>query len=385
MIDFRYHLVSIVAVFLALTVGLVLGTTMLQDPLLNTLQSETADLRGQSEELRAERDDSEQLNIGADQFTDAVAADVLEDRLLDREVVLVAAPGADEEVVRSLGGRVEEAGGSVVGRLLFEEAFLDSGSATFVDELALQTAADPGDLSGNPYDKAGTALGHALAVPSEADTETEGAEGSEDAGGSEDSEGRDEERTDDSEDGAESRSQSEGDGDRDTGHDAAAVLSAFSEGGLLTVEGSPAESADTVVVVAPAANAPEEDQERVNTALTSFTAALHQQVGPTLLAGGADSGRPGGVIAQARAQERTHATVDVAGRPTGDVVAVLALADSLGGSGSPYGIGEGVVGFLPDPLPGPVETAETEADTDAEAAAGSGNDEARRKAPRSGE
>ncbi|MEE2045447.1 copper transporter, partial [Nocardiopsis tropica] len=39
MIDFRYHLVSIVAVFLALTVGLVLGTTMLQDPLLNTLQS----------------------------------------------------------------------------------------------------------------------------------------------------------------------------------------------------------------------------------------------------------------------------------------------------------------------------------------------------------
>ncbi len=381
MIDFRYHLVSIVAVFLALTVGLVLGTTMLQDPLLNTLQSETADLRGQSEELRAERDDSEQLNSGADQFTDAVAADVLEDRLLDREVVLVAAPGADEEVVQSLGGRVEEAGGAVVGRLLFEDAFLDSGSATFVDELALQVAADPGDLSGNPYDKAGTALGHALAVPSESES---GTENTEDA---EESEGGDEDRTDDTEGDAESEGRSEGDGDRGTGHDAAAVLSAFSEGGLLTVEGSPAESADTVMVVAPAANAPEEDQERVNTALTSLTAALHQQVGPTVLAGGADSGRPGGLIAQARAQERTHATVDVVGRPTGDVVAVLALADSLGGSGSAYGIGEGVVGFLPDPLPGPVETAETgaEAEADAEAAAESGNDEARRRAPRSGE
>ncbi|WP_017546469.1 copper transporter [Nocardiopsis prasina] len=380
MIDFRYHLVSIIAVFLALTVGLVLGTTMLQDPLLNTLQSETADLRGQSEELRAERDDSELLNTGADQFTDAVAADVLEERLLDREVVLVAAPGADEEVVQALGGRVEEAGGSVAGRVLFEESFLDSGSSTFVDELALQVAADPGDLSGNPYDKAGTALGHALAVPDE-----EGVEESAETEDAEATEGRDRDNDDTEADGETDTGATDA---PDTGHDASAVLSAFSEGGLLTVEGSPAASADALIVVAPASNAPEEDAERVNTALSSLTAALHRQVGPTVLAGGTDSGRPGGLVALARDQEPSHATVDVVGRSTGDVVAVLALADSLDGSGSAYGIGEGVVGFLPDPLPGPVETAETEADADAEAeaVAESGNeDEARRRAPRSGE
>ncbi|PWV46051.1 copper transporter [Nocardiopsis sp. L17-MgMaSL7] len=378
MIDFRYHLVSIIAVFLALTVGLVLGTTMLQDPLLNTLQSETADLRGQSEELRAERDDSELLNTGADQFTDAVAADVLEERLLDREVVLVAAPGADEEVVQALGGRVEEAGGSVAGRVLFEESFLDSGSSTFVDELALQVAADPGDLSGNPYDKAGTALGHALAVPDE-----EGLEESAETEDAEATEGRDRDNDDTEADGEADTGATDA---PDTGHDASAVLSAFSEGGLLTVEGSPAASADALIVVAPASNAPEEDAERVNTALSSLTAALHRQVGPTVLAGGTDSGRPGGLVALARDQEPSHATVDVVGRSTGNVVAVLALADSLDGSGSAYGIGEGVVGFLPDPLPGPVETAETEADAEAEAVAESGNeDEARRRAPRSGE
>src|SRR5699024_12868362 len=67
-IDFRYHLVSIIAVFLALTVGLVLGTTMLQDPLLNTLKSETADLRGTSEDLRAERDVADSVNTGADEM-----------------------------------------------------------------------------------------------------------------------------------------------------------------------------------------------------------------------------------------------------------------------------------------------------------------------------
>ncbi|QRN80123.1 MAG: copper transporter, partial [Nocardiopsis sp. BM-2018] len=334
MIDFRYHLVSIVAVFLALTVGLVLGTTMLQDPLLNTMKSETADLRGQSEELRAERDDSELLNAGADQLTDAVAGDMLEDRLLDRGVVLVASPGADEDVLLALGGRVEEAGAEVVGQLLLEEAFLDVGSATFVDELALQVSTEPGDLSGNPYDKAGTELGRALAAKN----------------GQTDDDGNEDDADGDTEaDGA----AGDEDGEGDPRHDASTVLSAFAEGGLLTIEDSPARSADTVIVLAPATAAPEDDGERANTALTSFTAALHEQVGPTVLVGGTETGRPGGLIAQARALDPAYATVDVAGRPTGDLVAVLALAEALSGSGSAYGIGEGVTGFLPTPLPGP--------------------------------
>ena len=36
MIDFRYHLVSIVAVFLALAIGIVLGSTELEGPTLST-------------------------------------------------------------------------------------------------------------------------------------------------------------------------------------------------------------------------------------------------------------------------------------------------------------------------------------------------------------
>ncbi|WP_017582661.1 copper transporter [Nocardiopsis valliformis] len=379
MIDFRYHLVSIVAVFLALTVGLVLGTTMLQDPLLNTMKSETADLRGQSEELRAERDDSELLNAGADQLADAVAGDMLEDRLLDRSVVLVASPGADEEVLLALGGRVEEAGAEVVGQLLLEEAFLDVGSATFVDELALQVSTEPGDLSGNPYDKAGTELGRALAAKN----------------GQTDNGNEDDEDKDDGDGDTEASGAAEDeDGESDPRHDASTVLSAFAEGGLLTIEDSPARSADTVIVLAPATAAPEDDGERANTALTSFTAALHEQVGPTVLAGGTETGRSGGLIAQARALEPAYATVDVAGRPTGDLVAVLALAEALSGSGSAYGIGEGVTGFLPTPLPGPAEPAdpdadsdsESEADVEADAAAEPGvEDEARRTVPRNGE
>jgi len=43
-IDFRYHLVSIVAIFLALAVGIVLGTTLLQEPAVKSAQEVSAQL-----------------------------------------------------------------------------------------------------------------------------------------------------------------------------------------------------------------------------------------------------------------------------------------------------------------------------------------------------
>ena len=47
MIDFRYHLVSIVAVFLALAIGIVLGSTELQGPTYNLLDRTTAKLQAE--------------------------------------------------------------------------------------------------------------------------------------------------------------------------------------------------------------------------------------------------------------------------------------------------------------------------------------------------
>ena len=35
MIDFRYHLVSLIAVFLAVALGIVIGTTALNEPILS--------------------------------------------------------------------------------------------------------------------------------------------------------------------------------------------------------------------------------------------------------------------------------------------------------------------------------------------------------------
>ena len=123
MIDFRYHLVSTVAIFLALTVGIVLGTTMLQDPLLHTLKAETAQLREQSERLRTDKDLADQFNAGTAQLITAYETAMLERRLADTRIVVVEPPGVDAVVRDAIVERLRHAGGTVVGRITLTESF----------------------------------------------------------------------------------------------------------------------------------------------------------------------------------------------------------------------------------------------------------------------
>ncbi|NYH50777.1 hypothetical protein HNR06_000366 [Nocardiopsis arvandica] len=410
MIDFRYHLVSIIAVFLALTVGLVLGTTMLQDPLLNTLQSETDDLRGQTEELRTERDVADKVNAGADEMAEAVSKDMLDGLLTDLGVAVVAAPGADPKMADALAERVEEADGEVVGRVQITEAFLEGEKATFVDELTLQIAHQPEDLTGSPYEKAGAEIGRALASTEEdedtgagdgaesgdgepgtaSDGASDGAsddasddasDGASDGASDDASDGASDGASDDASDGA-SDAESDDRGDGGSGYDPAAVLEAFSEGGLIVVEDDPAGAADAVLVVAPAAGASPggDDPKTANAVLGALASALHEEVDAVAVAGDGPSARGDGMLAQARAEESAFATVDVATRPMGEIITILALAENLEEDGGAYGIGEGVRGFLPDPLPERIESSDEESSDGrtSDGGGGDGADEARR-------
>ena len=53
MIDFRYHVVSIVAVFLALALGLFLGSTTLQDAVVHSLKNNTDRVTRENKSLDA--------------------------------------------------------------------------------------------------------------------------------------------------------------------------------------------------------------------------------------------------------------------------------------------------------------------------------------------
>ena len=57
MIDFRYHLVSLISVFLALAVGIVLGAGPLRENLGDQLAGQVEQLRTEKDQLRTQSDE----------------------------------------------------------------------------------------------------------------------------------------------------------------------------------------------------------------------------------------------------------------------------------------------------------------------------------------
>ena len=121
MIDFRYHLVSLISVFLALAVGIVLGAGPLQGPIGSSLTSQVDGLRADRDQLRTELDVSRSETQQTAALVEATASDLVADSLTDRTIVLVRTAGADNDQADAMSARIEEAGGRVVSDLNLTE------------------------------------------------------------------------------------------------------------------------------------------------------------------------------------------------------------------------------------------------------------------------
>ena len=89
MIDFRYHLVSLIAVFLAVALGIVIGTTQLNGPLTDNLQGQVTALQ---DDKRSLEDQTQTLQTQLDDvgsFDEAVGPTLVENTLVGQRVVLV--------------------------------------------------------------------------------------------------------------------------------------------------------------------------------------------------------------------------------------------------------------------------------------------------------
>jgi Copper transport outer membrane protein, MctB len=117
-IDFRYHLVSIVAVFLALAIGIVLGTTELQGPAYNILNSTTGKLQNELDQANSQRDAAQQQASLGDQYAQAVEPVVLSGLLAGQRLLIVTEPGASASAVTGITAAAAEAGVTVTGRTL---------------------------------------------------------------------------------------------------------------------------------------------------------------------------------------------------------------------------------------------------------------------------
>ena len=101
-IDFRYHLVSIVAVFLALAIGIVLGSTELQGPAYNFLNQTTSKLQSELDQVTNQRDAAQQEATEGEMYAEAVAPAVLHNLLTGHRLLIVTEPGGMSEPIARL-------------------------------------------------------------------------------------------------------------------------------------------------------------------------------------------------------------------------------------------------------------------------------------------
>ena len=125
MIGFRYHLVSLVAVFLALAVGLVLGTTQLSGSVLDDVRGQVSTLSADKRALQAQVRTLRGQVRTADTVTAALAPKIVAGQLKGRRVVLLAGPQADGAVTDGVQKILGQAGATVTGRVQLTDDWTD--------------------------------------------------------------------------------------------------------------------------------------------------------------------------------------------------------------------------------------------------------------------
>ena len=160
MISYRHHIVSLVAVFLALAVGIALGGGPLSDLGRDDRPASASTTHASAPPSRAP-------SFG-DEFAAANASALYADGLRDKTVSLVVLPGADADAVSALGAQVEAAGGTVAGTYDVQPTLTDPSEKSLVDSLGRQLGEQLGSgaLSADaaPYVRMGQLVGLAVAA-----------------------------------------------------------------------------------------------------------------------------------------------------------------------------------------------------------------------------
>lgn len=301
MITYRHHIVSLVAVFLALGIGIALGG----GPLSEIGRAEPGPTAKVSQSAL---DDARAAGFG-DDFAAATATALYKGGLTDHPVSILALPGADDEIVAELITQVEAAGGSVAGRYDVQPALVEPSEKSLVDTLGSQLLTQIGsgsvDAEASTYARMGQLLGLAIATTRET-------------------------------------AQPAGDG-------AIAVRQSLAGAELMISPEEDAATAPLVLVVlgddSAASGSTESDLN--GAILSGLLAGLSAKSNGVVVAGDTESGVDGGLAAlRDQPVGDDVATVDGVESPLGQVTAVLALMRTFAGAGGSFGA-SGADGAVP--------------------------------------
>ena len=153
MINFRYHLVSLIGVFLALAVGVVLGAGPLQNAISNVGSDEAAvaSVADLQEELAAASAEGE----AGQELASALAEQVLPGTMSGKNIAVVVLPDATSADVDVATSALEQAGAQVLGPVELTEAFVSQDANTYRETLASPVSSY---LAGRPADPSPAAV-----------------------------------------------------------------------------------------------------------------------------------------------------------------------------------------------------------------------------------
>ena len=306
MISLRQHAFSLAAVFLALAVGVVLGSGFLSDALLSSLRDEKRDLYTQIAGLNDQKNVLNEKLSAANNFDTQLGGRMVHDALGGKSVVVFRTPDATDDDVAAASKIVGQAGGTVTGTVSLTQEFVDANSAeklrTVVNSSVLPAGQQLSSKLVDQGSQAGDLLGIALlvntnpAIPPVDDTQ------------------------------------------RDT------VLASLRDTGFITYQPSDHLGAANAALVV-AGGALPQDAGNQGVSVARFSAALAPHGAGTLLAGRDGSATGGAAVAVTRADAgmaSAVSTVDDVDTAPGRITTILGLHDLInGGHLGQYGTGHG--------------------------------------------
>jgi outer membrane murein-binding lipoprotein Lpp len=305
-ISLRTHAISLAAVFLALAIGVALGSGLLSNTVLSGLRDDKQELQNQINGLTEQKNAVNEKLSAAGEFDAQMSPRILHDTMSGKSVVVFRTPDAEDDDVDGVSRMVKQAGGTVTGTVSLTEEFVDANSAekllSVVNSPIVPVGAQLNTKSVDQGSQAGDLLGITLLI------------------------------------NRDPKAPPVNDQDRDT------VLAALRDTAFITYGTERIGAANAALIVTGGGLG--DDAGNKGATVARFAAGLAPH-GSTVIAGrdGSASGTAAVAVTRSDAALATAvSTVDDAETASGRITAVLALQDLInGGRPGQYGVGQGAV------------------------------------------
>ncbi|MDG4824545.1 copper transporter [Asanoa sp. WMMD1127] len=311
MINFRYHVVSLTAVFLALAIGLVVGTAALNGPVADSLNQRVSELRKDNTQLRDSVSSLQEEVKREEDFATEMAQVALPGRLTGRKILMVTLPtGRDQaDQVRTM---LTTAGATITGRIDMQDSFFDPNNAEELLYLAASAAQPNIPTTGLPSNSDGVETASALLASAVLD-----------------------------------RTQ----GVAPPAAELTALLTAYEKAKYLGYadagKDKVTEPAQAVVIVSGLPYV-DKDSAQKDQAVVTMVSQFDKQGAVVVAGNGASDGNVVAAIRSDGALVKSISTVDNANTPQGQLVAALATAEMVNqGKAGQYGLGAGAASMMP--------------------------------------